>query len=240
MVTPIPLTFLDPDDSAAPFPSVDQALRDPNGLLAFGGDLTPTRLLAAYRQGIFPWYSEDQPILWWSPDPRAVLYPDRLHVSHSLNKTLLKKQFAVTADTAFRRVIELCAAPRTDAMGTWLTTDMIEAYCRLHELGHAHSIETWQENELVGGLYGVALGSIFFGESMFSRTTNASKVAFVHLVRHLQNWGFSLIDCQISSAHLKSLGAEEIPRRQFSAILKTHCDAPARWGRWEDSNEQRR
>jgi len=236
MVASSPLRWLDPNDVEAPFPDVGHALKDPNGLLAIGGDLSPARLLRAYRHGIFPWYSDDQPILWWSPDPRTVLYPHHLKVSRSLRRTLKRKIFAVTADSAFRRVIECCAEPRADGGGTWLTGEMIEAYCSLHTMGHAHSIETWYQGELVGGLYGLSLGKVFFGESMFSRRSDASKVAFVHLVEHLQTWGYELIDCQVASAHLSSLGAEAIPRRDFIAVLNRYCDVPNPWKAWVAAN----
>jgi leucyl/phenylalanyl-tRNA--protein transferase len=237
MVASIPLQWLDPRDPAAPFPPVEQALREPDGLLAFGGDLSPERLLRAYRRGIFPWYSEGQPILWWSPDPRSVLYPSRLRISRSLGRTLRKRHYTVTADRAFQRVIANCAAPRRDGLGTWLSPDMIEAYCRLHRLGHAHSVESWHEGELVGGLYGLAIGRVFFGESMFSRRSDASKAAFAGLVKHLRQWDYELIDCQVASAHLDSLGAESIPRRRFIEILEHYCDAPSRWEGWGDGHE---
>ena len=185
-------------------------------------------MLNAYRQGIFPWYSEGQPILWWSPDPRAVLFPEHLKVSRSLRKTLRKGLFRVAADSAFREVLEGCAAPRPDQDGTWLLPEMKQAYVRLHELGYAHSVEAWHDGALVGGLYGLALGQVFYGESMFTRRTDASKVAFVHLVRQLQGWGFRLIDCQMSTSHLMSLGAEEIPRGQFVSLLDRYCDARGR------------
>jgi leucyl/phenylalanyl-tRNA--protein transferase len=165
-----------------------------------------------------------------------VLYPERLKVSRSLRRTLKKKIFTVTADSAFRRVIECCAEPRAAGGGTWLTDDMIEAYCRLHTMGYAHSIETWYQSELVGGLYGLSLGKVFFGESMFSRRSDASKVAFIHLVEHLQAWGYVLIDCQVASAHLSSLGAEAVPRREFSAILNRFCDVPSPWKAWAATN----
>ncbi|MDH5594857.1 MAG: leucyl/phenylalanyl-tRNA--protein transferase, partial [Gammaproteobacteria bacterium] len=167
------------------FPDVEQALTEPEGLLAVGGDLSPERLLEAYRRGIFPWYSEDQPVLWWSPNPRSVLFPDKLKISRSLKKTLNKNLYTVTLDTAFRDVMVACAQPRKDGNGTWITPDMIDAYCTLFEQGHAHSVETWLNDELVGGLYGIAIGKVFFGESMFSKKTDASKVAFTKLVQQL-------------------------------------------------------
>jgi leucyl/phenylalanyl-tRNA--protein transferase len=215
------------------FPDPDLALREPDGLLAVGGDLATERLLAAYAQGIFPWYSHGQPILWWSPDPRAVLFPERLKVSRSLRKTLRKRPYQVTLDRDFAGVIDGCAAPRDDGAGTWITSEMRAAYIRLHRAGYAHSVESWVDGELVGGLYGVAIGRVFFGESMFTRRTDASKVAFVHLVRQLQVWGFELVDCQISSDHLKSLGAEEIPRGRFLTLLEDYCAEPGVPGRWQ-------
>ena len=236
MASSHPLQWLDSEGGATPFPDVEHALKEPNGLLAMGGDLSPPRLLQAYRQGIFPWYNHDQPILWWSPDPRSVLYPQRLRVSRSLRRTLKNNIFTVTADTAFRRVIESCAEPRDAAGGTWLTDEMVEAYCRLHIMGYAHSVEAWCEGELMGGLYGLSLGTIFFGESMFSRRRDASKVAFVRLVEYLQRRGFVLIDCQVPSAHLASLGAETIPRREFIACLNHCCDQPTPWTAWSDSD----
>jgi leucyl/phenylalanyl-tRNA--protein transferase len=240
----------------------------PEGLLAVGGDLSSERLLAAYRHGIFPWYNPGQPILWWSPDPRAVLYPEKLKISRSLRKTLKRGQLRVTFDSCFREVMLACAAPRRtrtyecrerhdsrdgggrtasgtaveDAEsgreqypggGTWITDDMVEAYVRLHEMGYAHSIETWHENRLVGGLYGVALGGVFFGESMFAREADASKVALVALVSKLREWGFVLIDCQVPSAHLTSLGAEAIPRSEFLNVLERAAKLHGQPGHWQ-------
>ena len=215
------------------FPPVDSA--SPEGLLAVGGDLRPERLLEAYRHGIFPWYSGDQPILWWSPDPRTVLFPDKLHISRSLKRSLRPGLFSVTLDRCFRDVMQHCAGPRPQYpdSGTWITAEMLEAYQRLHELGYAHSVETWQEGELVGGLYGVALGGAFFAESMFARASDASKVALVSLVRQLQAWGFRLLDCQQSSPHVMALGAESIPRRAFLSHLATALTLPDRRGCWE-------
>ncbi len=231
------------------FPPVDTA--SPEGLLAVGGDLRPERLLAAYRHGIFPWYSEGQPILWWSPDPRAVLLPENLKISRSLRKTLRAGKFHVTLDTRFRDVMRACAEPRRTGMykcrerqdaesdhreysygGTWITPDMIDAYTRLHVLGWAHSVEAWEGNNLVGGLYGVALGGAFFGESMFARATDASKVAFVHLVHQLVRWGFTLVDCQQYTEHLARFGAQEIPRPEFMCRLNDALALPDRQGRW--------
>lgn len=209
------------------FPDPRLALDDPNGLLAIGGDLSSRRLLEAYRIGIFPWYSEDQPLLWWTPDPRAVLFPAQLKVSRSLHKVLRKRPFRVTFDTAFDTVVGTCAAPRRDGPGTWITPAMSAAFHRLFQHGYAHSVEAWDGDELVGGLYGLALGRVFFGESMFARRSDASKVTFVHLVRQLEAWGFGVIDCQVASRHLASLGATDISRRQFMALLDQHCPQPS-------------
>ena len=221
------LYWLPRDDDEAPFPPVELALRDPDGLLAFGGSLSVQRLLHAYRQGIFPWYSEGQPIMWWSPDPRAVLFPDELKISRSLRKTLKKQLYTVTLDTAFAEVMDACAEPREDDAGTWITNEMKDAYYELHLKGHAHSVEAWQDGELVGGLYGVAIGKVFFGESMFTRRTDASKIAFVQLVQQLKRWGYALIDCQVHSGHLASLGAINIPRPEFVSLLDEHCNEAA-------------
>jgi leucyl/phenylalanyl-tRNA--protein transferase len=208
----------------APFPSVDRALRSPNGLLAAGGNLSVPRLLAAYRSGIFPWFNPGEPILWWCPDPRMVLIPGELRVSRSLAKVLRNRRFEVRCDTAFEQVMKGCAAPRTKNHaghpGTWIGEDMIKAYCMLHQQGHAHSIETWLDGKLVGGLYGISIGRMFYGESMFSDVSNASKIALAHLARQLERWGFGMIDCQMSTPHLASLGAREIPRSEFIARLQ--------------------
>lgn len=216
------------------FPPVEHA--SPEGLLAIGGDLSSRRLLDAYRHGIFPWYSAGQPILWWSPDPRAVLYPERFRVSRSLRKTLRRGGFAVTFDRAFEEVIHACAEPRLiggePSAGTWITEEMKAAYIELFDAGHAHSVETWRGSRLVGGLYGVALGRAFFGESMFHRETDASKVAMAGLVDLLAGWRFHFIDCQLTSDHVLSLGAEEIPRSRFLAELETalaHADPDGSW-----------
>jgi len=204
-------------------------------LLAVGGDLRPERLLEAYRHGIFPWSSDEQPILWWSPDPRTVLFPENLHVSRSLKKSLRSGQFSVTLDRCFRDVMQQCAGPRPQYPdgGTWITTEMLEAYTRLHEKGYAHSVETWMDGQLVGGLYGVALGRAFFAESMFTRVSDASKVALVLLVHQLQTWEFRLMDCQQSSPHITALGAESIPRDEFLDHLATALKLPGQCGRWE-------
>ena len=218
------------------FPPVEQA--SPEGLLAVGGDLSPERLLEAYRHGIFPWYDDDQPILWWSPDPRTVLFPDKLHISRSLKRSLRPGLFSVTLDRCFRDVMQQCAGPRAQYPegGTWITAEMLEAYGRLHELGYAHSVETWQKGALVGGLYGVTLGGAFFAESMFTRVPDASKVALVSLVRQLQAWGFRIIDCQQASPHVMRFGAEEIPRRRFLDLLGAALTLPNRRGRWHFDN----
>ena len=226
------LTWLDPHTDNQPFPPPDRALTEPDGLLAAGGNLTPRRLLRAYRMGIFPWYSADQPILWWSPDPRLVLLPECLKVSRSLRKTLRKGLFAITADTAFEQVVAACAGPRQGEPGTWITSEMFRAYCRLHRLGHAHSIETWQQGELVGGLYGVSLGRVFYGESMFSWISDASKIALVALAAQLQRWEFAVIDCQVTTAHLLSMGAVDIPRSSFLQLLECYCPQPGQPGPW--------
>ena len=199
------------------FPPLEAA--SPEGLLAVGGDLNPDRLLSAYRQGIFPWYSDDQPILWWSPDPRAVLYPSKLHISKSLRKSLRTRGFEVSADRAFALVIAACAESRNRGEGTWITSGMQDAYCALHRMGYAHSVETWHNGELVGGLYGLAIGKAFFGESMFSRVADASKTALVGLATSLAAEGYRFIDCQVVSEHLTSLGAEATPRDRFAAEL---------------------
>ena len=219
------LTWLKRDDFS--FPPLETALREPNGLLAAGGDLRPERLLAAYRHGCFPWYQEGQPLLWWSPDPRTVLFPDELHVSRSLRKRMRHGDYRVTFDKAFAEVIQGCAGPRSYADGTWITTPMQDAYIRLHEMGVAHSVEVWQQGQLVGGLYGLAMGELFFGESMFSRATDASKVGFVTLVERLREWGFALIDCQMPTRHLESFGARSIPRAAFAEALAMHLDRPS-------------
>ena len=215
------------------FPPLSKAMREPNGLLAAGGDLSPERLIQAYRHGCFPWFEEGQPILWWSPDPRTVLLPAEVHVSRSLRKVLRQGRFRVMFDQDFAAVIAECAGPRNYTDGTWITDDMQRAYLALHEQGHAHSVEVWDGDALVGGLYGLAMGRLFFGESMFSRADNASKVGFVTLVEHLQQAGFVLIDCQMPTDHLHSLGARSIPREVFAGYLSQYLDQPnsATWQR---------
>lgn len=218
--------LMDPYADTCEFPDVALALSDPPGLLAVGGSLDPDCLLRAYRHGIFPWYENGQPILWWSPDPRLVLFPEHLRVSRSLRKTLRNGGFHVSFDRDFSAVIRACGEPRAPGVGTWITEDMIAAYERLHHLGHAHSVEVWHEGRLAGGLYGVALGRVFFGESMFHRRTDASKVALVALVRRLSAAGFAMIDCQMETSHLRSLGAETLPRAEFVEKLAA-CDLEA-------------
>lgn len=209
------IPWLRPGDPPSAFPPVETALDDPDGLLCAGGDLAPERLIEAYRRGIFPWYSVGQPILWWSPDPRTVLYPAELHVSRSLARTLRRGRFAITADRAFAAVMDGCADPRRRPEGTWITLEMRAAYLRLHEMGYAHSVETWDGTRLVGGIYGVALGRAFFGESMFSAVPDASKAAICGLSHALLERNYDFIDCQVASAHLASLGARSLPRREF-------------------------
>ncbi len=219
------------------FPPPESALKEPNGLLAVGGALNPDWLITAYRHGVFPWFEDDRgPLLWWSPDPRAILYPDAIKISRSLAKRLRNAGFRVTLDTAFRAVIESCAESRVRAgrteTGTWITRKMIDAYTELHELGLAHAVEVWLEDELVGGLYGVSLGRMFFGESMFSREKDASKVALSCLCKQMQQWDYLLIDCQVSNPHLVSLGAIELPRSEFVAKIEWNADQPTRQGSW--------
>ena len=208
------------EDNDYEFPPAEQALTEPDGLLAAGGSLSPEILLKAYRHGIFPWYSQEQPVLWWSPDPRCVLFPEKLKISRSLRKTLNKDLFVIKQDTAFRDVMQNCAKPRKDKAGTWITRDMLNAYTRMHELGYAHSIECWQDNILVGGLYGMSLGEMFFGESMFSKVPDASKVALEYLCNSVKP---KLIDVQVYSKHMERLGAEMIPRKIFIEYLENYC-----------------
>ena len=215
------------------FPPLDNA--DPDGVLAVGGDLSQERLLLAYKSGIFPWYNEDQPILWWSPDPRFVLYPDKLKISSSMKKVLREGSFRISFDQEFETVMRFCKeSPRKDQESTWINDEMVDAYSKLHESGYAHSVEVWQEEKLVGGLYGISLGRCFFGESMFSILSNASKVGFIHLVKALQELNFKLIDCQVSTSHLQSLGAELIPRERFLSELIKSSESPDLVGNWED------
>jgi leucyl/phenylalanyl-tRNA--protein transferase len=223
----IPILSQDPE---SPFPATEEALDNPPGLLAAGGDLSPARLVNAYRQGIFPWYSDDQPILWWSPAPRCVLYPGDIHISRRLRRRYNQGAFSLTCDRDFAAVIEACAQPRFEHDGTWITDEMRLAYIRLHKLGIAHSIEAWMDGELAGGIYGLALGKVFFGESMFSNRQDGSKVALVSLCRQLQRWGFALLDCQVSNPHLLSMGAVEIARAEFNHHLESTTEAD-HWGK---------
>jgi len=224
--------WISPYDNHSPFPDAELALKEPDGLLAVGGNLSPERLLTAYQQGVFPWYSADQPILWWSPNPRLVMFPEKLKVTRSLRKTLRKYPFTITFDHAFEQVIAACSQSRPNQEGTWLTPEMMNAYCQLHRLGFAHSVEAWKNQQLVGGLYGVVLGKIFFGESMFSQVTDASKTAFVYLVTQLRAWQFQLIDCQVKTEHLMRFGAEQIPRSELISYIKTSGPLKPPSGSW--------
>ncbi|MFK7855225.1 MAG: leucyl/phenylalanyl-tRNA--protein transferase [Granulosicoccus sp.] len=208
----MPIPFLAPDDDQTPFPSVSSALNEPNGLLMAGGNLSPKRLLSAYRAGVFPWYEEGEPILWWSPDPRCVIWPSDIRITRSLSKTIRSNRYEVTENLAYQEVMKQCGAPRNGSSGTWVTNEMIEAYCELNKLGVAHSLEVWMGHRLVGGLYGIKLGGVFVGESMFSTERDASKVALVHLA---QSGLYKLIDCQLETAHLNSMGATTINREKY-------------------------
>jgi len=219
-------------ENDTPFPPPERALREPNGLLAAGGELSAERLLSAYRRGIFPWYSEGQPVLWWSPDPRMVLLPEEFRLPRSLAKRMRRRDYEIRIDSAFEAVMRACAAPRSDAAGTWITGDMISAYCRLHRMGHAHSVETWIDGELAGGLYGISLGRMFYGESMFTRVPDASKIALACLVRRLESRQFGMIDCQMNTAHLARFGAREITRDDFSRRLAELVNYPASADVW--------
>lgn len=230
----LPRLGADPDE---PFPGTRRALRAPNGLLAWGGDLHPRRLLNAYRAGIFPWYSEGQPLLWWSPAPRCVLRPAAVHVSRRTRRRYNSGAYRLSYDTAFAGVISACAEPRSGERGTWITADIQDAFLRLHHMGHAHSIEVWRENELCGGLYGIALGRVFFGESMFSRCVDASKIALIALCRDLVRRDFGLFDCQVGNPHLFRMGAEEISRGRFEALLRDLVGQPLEPGSWRERAE---
>lgn len=226
------IPWIAPDDHNSPFPDVETALREPNGLVAIGGPLSPERLEQAYRCGIFPWFSEDQPVLWWSPDPRLIIYPRELRVSRSLRKRLRHKDYRISMDQRFQTVTEACAALRHDQQGTWITREIMAAYSELHRRGIAHSVEVWHDDTLVGGLYGVSLGAVFFGESMFSRATDASKIALVWLATQLDTWSFDFIDCQLPTPHLSALGGVEISRRRFIRELDSALAYPTRLGPW--------
>ena len=216
------IPWLHPYDTAFPHPS--SALDEPNGLLAAGGDLSAQRLISAYRQGIFPWFSEEDPILWWSPNPRCVLFPEDIHISRSMRKWMRRSSLTFTFDQAFHRVIASCASLRQETTGTWISPEIESAYIELHKQGIAHSVEVWDEDTLVGGLYGLAMGKLFFGESMFSTQENTSKVAFMALAKQLSLWGYPLIDCQVHNPHLASLGATDIPRTQFLDYIDRYAD----------------
>ena len=233
----IRLPLLDPDTPES-FPDPRQALTEPNGLLAFGGDLSPARLLAAYGQGIFPWFSDGEPILWWSPDPRCVLHTHDLRINRSLRRQLAGKHWHLTLDHAFDAVVRGCAAPRRDASGTWIVPAMIDAYNRLYHQGHAHSLEVWEGAQLIGGIYGIALGQLFCGESMFSRRSGASRLALVALATLLHGWDFPLIDTQVANAHTLSLGAVEIPRAQYLQDVATLRHRPGQPGNWAAFTEE--
>lgn len=222
------IPWLEPGD---PFPPLTHALIEPNGLLA-AGELSVERLCAAYRLGIFPWYGKDQPVLWWSPDPRMVLFPAEFRMPRSLTKRLRRRDYEIRTDTAFEVVMRACAAPRDGDAGTWITPDMVAAYCELHRMGHAHSVETWIDGELAGGLYGIALGRVFYGESMFTRVPDASKIALAHLIPQLTRWQFGIIDCQMNTAHLARFGAREIPRSEFSRRLAELVNYPSSEANW--------
>lgn len=229
------VVWLTADDPPTAFPPVDTALREPDGLLAAGGDLSPERLLAAYRGGIFPWYDDGQPLLWWSPDPRCVFFKDDLHLSRRLQRQLRRSTAEIRFNTAFDEVIRACAGPRRYQEGTWITDDMVVAYQQLHTSGWAHSIEVWQDDRLIGGLYGLIIGKAVFGESMFSKQTNASKIALLVLDRLLDADEVGIIDCQVQSSHLLSLGASVIPRGQFTDVLGVLCEPVEPFRNWPDS-----
>lgn len=228
------LTALNPLLPDQAFPPVENALDDPDGLLAVGGCLSPSRIINAYRHGIFPWFSADQPILWWSPNPRLILVPGKFKLSRSLKKKIRKGVFSITFDTAFPAVVEACSGPRQDQTETWITEEMKEAYNKLHQMKYAHSIEAWYDNRMVGGLYGIAIGRVFFGESMFHWKTDASKIAFAYLVDKLIEWRYQLIDCQVHTNHLISLGAEEISRNRFTYLLNDLCNKPPDPDAWKE------
>ena len=234
----INLPWLDPHNENAPFPSPEDALDNPEGLVAAGGDLSPTRILRAYHQGLFPWYEEDQPILWWSPNPRGILYPKSFIAHKSLLRTLKRHCWKITYDEAFQEVMKACAEPRDYARGTWITQDMIRAYYNLHQLNYAHSVEVRdQSNQLIGGIYGTSIGTIFFGESMFSRTTDSSKIALLYLCAYLDTWGYSVMDTQLPSNHLSSLGGIEISREDYLSLLSKHTKGQTSQNAWEKGLE---
>ncbi len=226
------LTLLDPTKPRQAFPRTNNALQEPDGLLAIGGCLSPERLINAYRHGIFPWFNAEDPILWWSPDPRLVLRPETIKISRSLRKILNREEYVITFDRAFDRVIQACASPGNKRNESWITDSMSTAYSELHRLHFAHSVEAWYQSELAGGLYGVAIGQVFFGESMFFRRSNASKAAFAVLAKNLTNWGYALIDCQVHTNHLESFGAKNICRDNFIRLIDKHCPRTVSNGAW--------
>ena len=230
------VAWLSPTDPPQAFPDIGLALREPDGLLAAGGDLSSERLLSAYRSGIFPWYDEGQPILWWSPDPRCILRPDDIHISRRLAQYVRRSTFVLKFNCAFADVVQFCAGKRKSQQGTWITSDMAEAYLRLHEEGWAHSIEIWENSALVGGLYGLCIGRVFFGESMFSARDNASKFALLGLCRILSRKAFDLIDCQVASQHLETLGASLMPRSEFTQLLRSSCCSETRFDGWPEKD----
>lgn len=232
------ITWISSEDPPEAFPDIENAFDVPDGLLAAGGDLSPERLLYAYRHGIFPWYDEGQPILWWSPDPRCVLRPHELHVARRLRRSLVNSKFEVSFNAAFRDVMAACAEGRQVRQGTWITRDVKDAYALLKEQGWAHSIEIWRESNLVGGLYGLAIGRVFFGESMFSRETNGSKAAMLVLTRLMLQNDFEILDCQVESPHLVSLGATLMPRGEFRALLDRACEPPSQFREWPGERRQ--
>lgn len=234
-MSPNRIAWLSPADPVDAFPDVADALAEPDGLLAAGGDLSPERLLAAYRRGIFPWYDHGQPILWWSPDPRCVLQPADLHVSRRLRQQIRSSTAQLRFNHAFSDVIRACAQDRESQQGTWITDDMLAAYEQLHLAGWAHSIEVWQDDELAGGLYGLCIGSVFFGESMFSARPNTSKMAMLGLVNHMRIWDLELIDCQVVSPHLVAMGAHEMPRSEFTQLLDKACNPSTQHASWPQS-----
>jgi len=232
------ITWISSDDPPDAFPEIESAFDVPDGLLAAGGDLSPDRLLYAYQHGIFPWYDDGQPILWWSPDPRCVLRPHEFHVSRRLRRALSHSRLEVSFNHAFRNVIGACAEDRIGHQGTWITGEMADAYTCLHQQGWAHSIEIWDGNSLVGGLYGLAIGRAFFGESMFSRQTNASKAAMLALCRQLVSNDFEILDCQVESPHLISLGASLMPRMKFAAVMRHTCKPASQFRKWPPERRQ--
>jgi leucyl/phenylalanyl-tRNA--protein transferase len=237
-MTDIKLPWLDPYDPDAPFPHAESALQDPEGLVAAGGDLKSTRLLRAYHEGLFPWYEEDQPILWWSPNPRGVLYPKDFIAHKSLLRAIKKNHWHISYDKSFLDVMRACAEPRSNSRGTWITNDMIEAYDHLHKLNHAHSLEVRNESgELVGGVYGISIGTIFFGESMFSKATGASKIALLYLSAYLDSWGYAIIDTQLPSAHLASLGGSEMTRDKYLSLLPKFTAQASHYNAWKEPPE---